>query len=236
MFYAKYASVEVINPKIICDGYTISAGNSRIFQVAEAAEIYVRGGRGDYRFPASGTLGVVIGVVGKTGSLVDVDGFEFVGGAASRLNCLLDMRSGDGAAGTGYVRVKTDYAPLDADGVRNAAGVYACHWEGILPNQVASYAILTGVTWGAAAARAVDVSTRLASALLLFANVTGAGNTVTSITAGNVTGQTLMVSNTGTQSFDIVTGAGNISIGTNATVAAGRSFGLVWDGVNWRAG
>ncbi len=59
------------------------------------------------------------------------------------------------------------------------------------------------------------------------------GASLGTVDSGNYDGQRLVITNVGTESFEVNSTPGNVTVGATRTVAAGGALHLTWDGTNW---
>lgn len=128
-------------------------------------------------------------------------------------------------------------APENSTGVTNAGATSTASIDYFVQDSTVSTRADLSIDYNSGGDKEVDLQYRGAKQLFLEVTAAQITTDITTISAGAFIGQMISIrcGATSANNIDIETGTGNISIGTDFTIAIGRSFNLVWDNTNWVA-
>jgi hypothetical protein len=235
LFESTEADMLVIEPNIK-SAQIGAASTGRIFEVNANASISVRGGDLDYT-GATATQLRTGRVTSSSGTLL-IDGLR-MNVPVSVLTALVQFVN---VSGTAYLKnILTNRAPTTASGVipGSATPVYGIDYtvRSATTDLVSSALSTLAVAYSSGTTQTVDIDHRMSPTIFVDATVSAASIQINNITAGMFFGQQMVIRNlpTSTNTLQLTTGANRINIGSNETIAIGRSFRLRWNGTDWVA-
>jgi hypothetical protein len=196
----------------------------------------VRGGELDY----TGTTGTQLrtGRMTSSSAVLLIDGLR-INAVVSTWTALVQFVN---VSATAYVKnIIANRTPSNVDGIIAGSGspVYGVDYEvRTITNDLRSAARSTiAVTYSSGTTQTLDIDHRMSPVINVDVTTSAASIAINNISAGLFFGQEMIIRNlaASTNTLQVTTGANRINIGTNETIAIGRTLRLRWNGTDWVA-